>query len=173
MSTEDVLAVLKDKNIAKHLEPVFAKMEIIHHVPFFLGQGERYPAYLDLRCQVFFDDKKPTVDTVRKYIESCLEYKDYAIDWDKFSLLSAERLKGLVPYVVFVCDRELAVSHNLHEPIVINPKTLKQVYPVPADDTAAIPGIKRIIDPVQMIRIATQEREKYMFNDSYINVKEH
>lgn len=173
MTTEDVLAVLRDKDIAKHLEPAFAKMEIIHHVPFFLEQGERYPARLDLRCQVFFDDKKPTVDTVRNYIGSCLEYKDYAIDWDKLNLLSAEKLKGLVPYVVFVCDRKLSVSHNLHQPIVISPKTLKQVDPVPADDKVAIPGIKRIIDPVRMIRIATEERENYMFNNGYVNIKEH
>lgn len=177
ITPEEIIQVLEDIRDKGQLEPAFAKMDIVHQVPFFLKRGERYPVQLVLKCQVFFGDKKPTLKTMERYIRSYPQYAGYKINlWDiLFRALPKDRLRKCVPYVSSIVGDELLISCDSPKPIVINSKTLEQEYPKSKarHDEGGIPAIKPIVDPVEVMRTMTRERDKYMFNNGYVAVKEY
>ena len=191
ITLDEIMDMLKDLRAEGQLEPAFARMGVLHHIPFFLKQYEgcneedldhcrEFPAHIDLCREVFFDVKKTTVHTMKQHIRSYPEYKNCGIIlWDsRFKSLSnkdlrksaLKELKESIPYISgtsYPNDDEFLISCSSAHPIVINPQTLKQVYPRSSDDKVAIPGIKPIVDPVQLVRIVGRARNEFLQWNTY------
>lgn len=164
LNMEVVLQILK--SVKEHLEPLFTTMEIYHHTPLFVEGGQSYPSKIDRTCNVVFGSRLLNPEVIKSYIQKKYPwYTEYKIDYHSFAS------RDFVSYVHFIDDNNkvLRVAGNCYDSsIMVEPETLRQVYPDSGSKENSIPGIKNILEPTRLVQIPSKDWERYIQRDRYI-----